>query len=247
MKHFMRLSGQDARNYFGDTIATCNESGEDAMVSVDCDGGRVRYWLNDNCYTPGQFFEQFTICKFPLGWTNFKINRIPIAKYVTTNPGRRMCKGHRLPELNAISPYEQALQKVSDALVTRNMQTADAPRKLPEAITKRLQELDNYLHKIRTSMSLTHVQGSLSHPDYNTVEEALECFSGKPTKTGMALSRAFAVCINEAFHVHSAALYYHMKPIGFVDDTVHIHKSFEHIAPEFERVLGYQPTIEGDS
>lgn len=252
MNHFKTLGYDDASAYFNNTIATNKETHEDFFVALEpTDSGRPRYTVynannRDNRLRPKEFFDNYLVGKFSLGWVNFKHGSKFVARYLSARPGRRMRKGYISDELEWESPYEAAVSST----ITSITRTAKLPTEnREEALQKIIAQTDMYKRHLRSlvfrsSNILDTIMGSVRFPQMFTVDEVIDNFSSEPTKSGMAMTPAIAACINTNFFQNCAGLYYHRKLVGYVSSEFHLFQPFEHLIPEFERDLGISPIIE---
>lgn len=254
MEHFKDLYYEDASRYFNNTIAVHKETSECCLVNVEeGDDGYPLYYVNRPQSSSAEeleadeFFDNYYICKFELGWLNFEQQDHYLARYVTAVPARRMSKGYRFSDFSIESPYERTLRQIADRVMIDSQPPDDPYSKVSEETYQKVDRIMKHARSLRMNgLDLSLVMGTLTKPFYYTVDDVLSNFSGTPSRSGMAMSRAFAACLNTANYGSSAALYYHTKQVGFVDSGIHIYAQAKHLVPEFVRTLGVEPTIHGE-
>lgn len=243
MHKYSSLSTRDASWYFDRTHAVHNKTKVVKQVRVvEGNEGGSRYALHvGSAYMrPDDFFEEWSIHKFPIGWVNVDRH----AAYITGNPTRTTKKGFTNEDLIVAAPYSEALRAYAMQLRTKLLLISDMDQRLGSPYHGKYSQVSNALHRINRQLSPARllkgqgVHGTLAQPEYFSlavVRRHVSLDKAVP-RSGWAVSPDFAFNIIASNINGGVGLYYRSKLVGnLVDSNVQIFERYRNLVPQFQR------------
>lgn len=240
------LSYRDASLYFDKCIAVHREEPRTCVVSIQESstyGWAVR--RGDETLDPEQFWSEWEVCRFQLGWRNIGKGAV----YLYCPVGRSALKGYSTAHIQSFSPYENVLVKKKTNLHIQFKDKVEQDKNikpdtlvsLQDQLCKDLQYIDSKIHAgTDRLMKSTANRTKAAFPTYVSRLDAINTLGNKNV-TGVALANSIALVLDGLSDHGGPTLYYHKVPIGEVkDEQLNCYDEYQDMVPQITRILGEQ-------